>query len=138
MPRRNPIINSNIYHVYNRSIDGRIIFNNEIEFNHAKRCVDYYLNTKPVPKFSIFLELTPAVQLEILNKLKRDNRKLADLLAFCLMPDHFHFLLFQKESNGISKFTANFQNSYTRYFNTKYNRLGPILIPRFKAVRIES
>lgn len=53
------------------------------------------------------------------------------------MPNHFHFLLKQIKDNGISHFVANFQNSYTRYFNVKWKKDGPLLLTQFKAVRIE-
>ena len=53
------------------------------------------------------------------------------------MPNHFHFLLRQREKNGISIFLSNFQNSYTRYFNTQDKRVGPLFLDQFKAVRIE-
>jgi len=33
---------------------------------------------------------------------------------------------------------SNFQNSYTRYFNTKHRRKGPLFYDQFKAVRIET
>lgn len=54
------------------------------------------------------------------------------------MPNHFHFLLRQKQKNGVSTFAANFTNSYTRYFNTKHERVGPLFQGLFKAVRVES
>lgn len=54
------------------------------------------------------------------------------------MPNHFHLLLKQKVDNGISKFVANFSNSYTRYLNTKTRRIGPIFQGKFQAIRIET
>lgn len=139
MPRRlNPLVTENLYHVYNRAIDGRVVFKNEEEYNHALRCFCYYSHVSPTPKFSTFLKFSLDTQSKVLNKLEENNKKLITPIAFCFMPDHFHFLLIQNVDNGISKFAANFQNSYTKYFNKKYERLGPILLPRFKAVKIES
>lgn len=54
------------------------------------------------------------------------------------MPNHFHFLLKQVEEEGTSKFMSNFTNSYTRYFNVKNKRNGPLFQGKFKAIRIET
>ena len=54
------------------------------------------------------------------------------------MPNHFHILLKQEEESGISEFISKTLNSYTKYFNTKYNRVGPLFQGQFKAVRVES
>ena len=54
------------------------------------------------------------------------------------MPNHFHLLLKQTIDNGISHFLSKFTNSYTKYFNTKYNRVGPVFQGVFKSVHIES
>lgn len=69
--------------------------------------------------------------------LKTKGTKLVTLLCYCYMPNHFHFLLKQNEDGGITRFLSNFTNSYTKYFNTKHKRNGPLFQGTFKAVRIE-
>lgn len=54
------------------------------------------------------------------------------------MPNHFHLLLKQNIDNGITEFAGKFSNSYTKYYNTKYNRIGPLFQGEFKAIIIES
>ena len=54
------------------------------------------------------------------------------------MPNHFHLIIKQVVENGISKFIGNVTNSYTRYFNTKNERVGPLFQGKFKAKRIET
>lgn len=53
------------------------------------------------------------------------------------MPNHFHLLLKQIEERGITTFVSKVTNSYTKYFNTKHKRIGPLMQGTFKAVRIE-
>lgn len=139
MPRRQLIFSTNnIYHIYNRTIDGRIIYKNDKEYIHALKCFDYYKYQNPNLKFSNFLKLTIKSQADRLKILKVTKKSLVSVIAYCLMPDHFHFLVRMEVEYGIPKFAADFQNSYTKYFNTKYDRVGPIFLPRFKAVKIET
>ncbi len=54
------------------------------------------------------------------------------------MPNHFHFLLKQKLDKGVATFISNITNAYTKYFNTRNNRVGPLLQGTFKAVLVET
>ena len=54
------------------------------------------------------------------------------------MPNHFHYLLQQKVDGGITEFVSKISNSYTKYFNTKNERVGPILQGEFKSVLVET
>lgn len=54
------------------------------------------------------------------------------------MPNHFHFLLRQLKDGGITEFVSKATNSYTKYFNTKHRRIGPLFQGEFKAVPIET
>lgn len=60
------------------------------------------------------------------------------ILAYCLMPNHFHLLLEPVEPTGITRFIANVTNSYTRYFNIKNERSGYLFQGTFKAEEVTS
>lgn len=62
---------------------------------------------------------------------------LVDILAFCLMPNHYHLLLRQRLDGGITKFMHKVGTGYTNYFNQKNERVGSLFQGRFKAVLIE-
>jgi putative transposase len=53
------------------------------------------------------------------------------------MPNHFHFLVRQKEKNGIVKFMQKLGTGYTMYFNQKQKRVGGLFQGRFKAINID-
>jgi putative transposase len=61
-----------------------------------------------------------------------------ELYAYCLMPNHFHLLLKQKEKRQISQFMTCVVVSYGMYFNKKYKRQGPLFESRYKSVVIDS
>ena len=48
------------------------------------------------------------------------------------MPDHFHLLLEEAEDGNVSKFLSLVTNSYTKYFNARYKRSGPLFKGIFK------
>ncbi len=75
-----------------------------------------------------------------MEKIKKVENQidLVDIYAYCLMPNHFHFLLKQRADGGITRFLRKFANSYTRFFNTKYDRVGPLFQGTFKAKLIDN
>jgi len=139
MPGRNIILSTNkIYHIFNRGVASQPIFLNKRDYDRALQTFLYYQNkTQPI-KYSKFLELSRAKKEKLLLELKNKKEFLCEIIAFCFMPTHFHFLLKQKKDNGISKLLAYFSNSYARYFNTKKERSGALFQGRFKAVRVET
>lgn len=124
-----PLTNNEIYHVFNRGSDKRDIFLQPREYSRFVKTFYYYQFAGPKPKFST------------LNKTKFNdfnpdpNSKLVEIFAYCLMPNHFHFLVKQLKTNGISIFMGQVLNSYTKYFNTKRKRIGPLFQGAFKTTR---
>lgn len=66
-----------------------------------------------------------------------ERKLLVDILAFCLMDNHFHLLLRQRKERGIVTFMQKLGTGYTNYFNKKYTRVGSLFQGRFKAVLLE-
>lgn len=127
--RTTPLVNGQIYHVYNRGVEKRRIFENRRNYSRFLQAISYYQLEGPKPKFSNFSKY---------KIFKPDlNKKIVDILSYCLMPNHFHFLIKQLKDGGVSEFISKLTNSYTKYYNTKYNRIGPLLQGQFKAVLIE-
>ena len=60
------------------------------------------------------------------------------IMADCLMPNHYHFLIKEIKENGISQFMHKFGIGYTKYFNKKYERVGSLFQGPFKAIPIEN
>ncbi|MBI2405671.1 transposase [Candidatus Microgenomates bacterium] len=140
MPTNRKLIfaNNEIYHIFNRGIERKPTFSDKRELDRALLALNFYRFTKLPLKLSKFLVLPENEQTRVFEGLKKENKKLIEIICYCLMPNHFHFLIKQNVENGISTFASNFTNSYTRYFNTKHKRIGPLFEGLFKAVRIES
>lgn len=129
--------NGYYYHVYNRGVEKRPIFTSTTEYKRAIQTINYYRFKNQHLKLSEFLVTTQQNKDKILSLFTPEN-SLVTINSFCLMPNHFHLLLKQKQNNGISVFLANFTNSYTKYFNKKHDRNGYLLQGTFKATMIES
>jgi len=132
------LTNEQFYHVFNRGIERRAIFSNKREFDRALNTLKYYRYANVPFKFSKFLVQTEENKTNLLKSFNIKENELVEIIAYCLMPNHFHLLLKQIKDNGISKFISNLTNSYTKYFNTKHERVGALMQGIFKAVRVET
>lgn len=127
-----------IYHVFNRSIAKQPIFHNTRDYQRALDTLIFYSYSNPIVRFSHYNRLSSDKKSEFMKNLRDGDRKRIELLAFCLMPNHIHFLIKEVTENGISTFMSNLQNSYAKYFNQKTVRTGSLFQTMFKAVRIET
>jgi len=133
-----PLVTKEIYHIFNRGIDHRCTFTDKKAFIRTMKVINFYRFAFPPTSLSSFLRLSRLRQSDILNNLQAKNKTLVEIISYCLMSNHFHFLLKQNRENGIAKFMSNFQNSYTRYFNIRQNRTGPLFLDQFKAIHLQN
>lgn len=136
--RKTPIVQGEIYHVFNRSVGRQFIFLSTRDYQRALQVFRFYLYNKPSLRFSFYNRLPSDQKSNFFNEMIKSAFPIVDIICFCLMPNHFHFLLKNLTENGIKQFISNFQNSYAKYFNIKTDRTGTLFQQNFKAVRIES
>ena len=123
-----PFTVGEFYHVYNRGVDKRKIFLTRGDWDRFRDSL-YVHNTERAVKFRDLPE-------EILS-FDRDDITV-DIVAYTLMPNHFHLLLREKKEGGISAFMGKLLTSYSMYFNTKYQRSGPLMCRPFRSRHIDS
>lgn len=117
------------YHLYNRGVNKNPIFFDEQDYKTFLYYLKVYLSSSELQVE--YLKLYPS------RKLKNYFERLK-LLAYCLMPNHFHFLIWQKDPEAINYFMRSFTVKYAMYFNRKYKRVGPLFQGVYKAVLVES
>lgn len=145
MPARNRTkiyTEDSYYHLYNRGVEKRIIFLDQQDYAVFLNYLKEYLLPKDEETLSKELSNPNNTYREkdkIIKLLRLNN--FADeiiLLAYCLMPNHFHFFIKQKSAGSIDKFMNSLGTRYTMYFNKKYRRVGSLCQGVYKAVPIET
>lgn len=145
MPAKNRIktyLENAYYHLYNRGVEKRIIFLDQQDYSVFLSYLKSYLLPKNVEELRKRLSdqsLSLKEKYVLLKLLALNN--FADeitLLAYCLMPNHFHFLLKQKSAGAIDSFMNSLATRYTIYFNKKYKRVGALCQGVYKAVLVDS
>jgi len=126
------------YHIYNCGVEKRNIFTNRYDYLRFIDTIVYYLHDQNI-SFVQYKNLKKEVQ-EAWLKLNPKGLKTlrVSIISYCLMPNHFHFLLKLVKEKGITQFLSDLTNSYTRYFNLKYDRMGSLFQGTFKAKPIIS
>jgi putative transposase len=118
------------YHIFNRGVEKRIVFQDEADYKTFLGYLHLYLTD---PHLSGDSRKTRPPSLPIKNYTGNIT-----LLAYCLMPNHFHLFVHQDQIDGINHFMRSLMSEYVRYFNKKYNRVGSLFQGPYKAVKITS
>jgi len=117
-------------------VEKRKIFQTARDYQRFVDNLRYYLHDQKIP-FTKFERLSDGDRVTYLkmNPETPETRRV-HLIAYCLMPNHFHLLLKGEQYNGITVFVSDVSNSHTRYFNTKHERVGRLFQGTFKSKEI--
>lgn len=128
MPYRKVLFaNGQYYHVFNRGVGKMQIFLNSFDYRRFLKTAYFYQLDGVKPRFSLFHPTTSKLD---------DSKKIVEIIAYCFMPNHFHFLLRQEKDGGIVELIRKLCNSYAKYFNTKNDRVGSLFQGEFRAVHV--
>lgn len=133
-----------IYHLFNRGVEKRQIFMDESDRFRFVFCL-YECND------ANFVIMRNRINDRLFRKnhigdtyvnlpaFQTKREMLVEIIAFVLMPNHYHLIVRPLVEGGVSLFMKKLSNSYTGYFNDKYERkgMGALFQGAFKAVRIE-
>ncbi|MBI3620225.1 transposase [Candidatus Roizmanbacteria bacterium] len=139
MPSRKiTFANGRIYHIYNKTLEKKHLFDNQKLGYLFLDLISYYRSTKATLRYLRLKELNN--YLAVVKRKDCSDPKFyrVDLMAYCLMPTHYHLLLKQTAENGAMRFMADIINSFTRYVNIATERKGPIFLTQFKASYIRA
>jgi len=122
MPSKN-ILKSDLpesyYHVYGRGNNRQKVFREPADFVKFLTLFERYLSLK---------EAQNQLGVSFPNYFNK-----IELVSFCLMPNHFHLLVYQRQQGAMTQFMRSLLTSYSMYFNKKYKRSGPLFESRYKA-----
>ena len=132
-----------VYHIVNRGVEKRKIFLKSQDYNRFILALEF-LNEKE--NFNLWNLVTRAEQARsdlttfkehLDNQRRKPQRPIIELLAFTLMPNHFHLIIREIMEGGIPLFMQKLCSGYVTYFNKQCNRVGPLFQSRYKSIRIK-
>jgi len=119
------------YHIYNRGVERRLIFSDRKDVDRFLKSMEVFNRKEPVGSL---YELSFDQK-----KLKNTNRNpLVSVVAYALNPNHYHLLLQQESSGGISEYIKRLIGGYTWYFNNRHKRSGSLFQGKHKSKHVSS
>lgn len=68
----------------------------------------------------------------------REAKPYVSILAYCLMDNHFHLLVQERQEQGVSKFMQRLCTSMSAYFNAKYKDSGTLFQSAYRARTVDN
>ena len=125
MPSRNVIkldAPESYFHIYARGSNKQVIFQDDSDYSYFIHLLERYLSPKAAANRYGYVYPSYTKDLK--------------LLAYCLMPNHIHLLVYQEKEGAKTALMRSLMTSYSRYYNLKYKRTGPLFESRYKASMI--
>ncbi|MDO8507434.1 MAG: transposase [bacterium] len=127
MPSKNTVkkfVPDGIYHIYNRGVEKRSIFPDKKDYQVFLQLLKTSLSPEEERDYMGYTRV-------------KDKSESLELIAYCLMPNHFHLLVKQLDETSMTEFMRSISNAYVAYFNKKYKRVGSLFQGTYKAVLVD-
>lgn len=141
MPPKNSLktyVDDGYYHIYNRGVAKSTIFEDRDDYVAFLADLKFYLS--PIPKHfkgsTLKVSQDDKTYIYFPSQQPKNHNGKIDLVAYCLMPNHFHLCIRQTDKMSMTAFMRSLSTKYSMYFNKKYERVGPLFQGIYKAVLI--
>lgn len=138
MPSKNSIktyVENGFYHIYNRGVEKRIVFEDPQDYNVFLKYISEVLSPAD-QNITTTKYIMQGLSLQSIRRPVKSYYGRLEMLAYCLMPNHFHFLIRQNDKDALEGLMRSLMTRYSMYFNKKYNRVGSLFQGRYKAVLV--
>lgn len=127
-------VNGEYYHLYNRGTDKREIFLDEEDFEHFIQSLHLFNDALFVTPRTPFQKVAA---LSLSQFFDFDRHPYVDYVSYILIPNHYHLLVRQIRSGGISKLMHKLDMGYSHYLNHQLDRSGTLYEGTFKAIHVD-
>ncbi len=132
-----PYVADGYYHVYNRGVNKLDIFFDDQDYRVFLHLLKYYLS--PIQNLTSVHPIAEIADMKLLRPRPLANLETeVDLVAYCLMPNHFHLMLKQHTIDGMTKLLRRISTTYAMYINKRHKRVGYLFGGSYKAVLIDN
>ncbi len=128
------------YHIVNRGVHKQKLFIDTRDYSRFLFLILYFQSPESfinIGRFASYFVKHRVFNISEKTYTKIIREREVNLHAFCIMPNHFHLLISEEVEGGISRYLQRVQNSYGKYFNTRYSKSGHVFEGPFRAVLIE-
>lgn len=135
MANRVPIEIGEWYHCLNRGTDKRKVFSGADDYERFLMQMYLASVTKKLPPSNIRNASLKKVTADAFD---RPGTPLVEIGAYCLMPNHVHFILKEVQEGGIASFMQKVFTGYTMYFNKRNGRTGALFAGTYKSKHLST
>lgn len=129
-----------IYHILNRGVEKRAIFLKNQDYARFVLALEFFNSQENIELWGLFHRTKGKDPHLIAKRIKqwrgKGRQPIVELMAFCLMPNHFHLIIREQQSDGIIRFMRKL-GGYANYFNRQCERSGPLFQGRYKAIEVK-
>lgn len=129
-------IENSFYHIYNRGVEKRNIFLDDQDYHVILQYLKEAFSPPPDPKTLLKNVSFKGSTFKGIPRQVKNFSTDIDLVAYCLIPNHFHFLIKQYNKYAIKQFMQSLTTRYSMYFNKKYSRVGALFQGIYKAILV--
>lgn len=128
------------YHICNRGVNKQVIFHDKKDYFRFLFLVLYFQSTLKVRHINRMVKnfIQTLGQHSVLTiEEEVAKKRIVELVAFCIMPNHFHLILKGVEEGSIASYMQRVLNAYSKYYNTRYQKSGHVFQGPYRIIHIE-